>query len=126
MGQSSQPKPQAIVVVEDEPLLRMAALDLVENAGFAAVEARDAEEAIAILQTRTDIRVVLVDADMPGSMTGLKLAAAIRDRWPPIQMVITSSNAWLDDSTIPAHTVFYPKPYSESEVAATLKRLALG
>lgn len=124
MGQFNQPIRQAVLVVEDEPLLRMMALDLVEDAGFDPVEARDADEAIAILESRTDIHVVFTDIDMPGSMNGLKLAAAIRDRWPPIEIILTSGHFKLDDSGIPARTVFFPKPYDHSEVTSTLKWMA--
>jgi CheY-like chemotaxis protein len=121
MGQLSQPHRQVVLVVEDEPLLRMMAIDLVEDAGFEAIEARDADEAIAILEARTDIRVVFTDVDMPGSMDGLKLANAIRDRWPPIEIILTSGHIRLEDSGIPARTVFFPKPYDHSEVTSTLK-----
>ncbi|MGC1346111.1 MAG: response regulator, partial [Methyloceanibacter sp.] len=60
-------------------------MDLVEAAGYRAIEASNADEAIAILESRKDIRIVFTDIDMPGSMDGLKLARAIRDRWPPIE-----------------------------------------
>lgn len=124
MGQFNQPRRQAVLVVEDEPLLRLMALDLVEDAGFQPVEARNADEAIAILEGRTDIHIVFTDVDMPGSMDGLRLAAAIRDRWPPIEIIITSGHIRLDDSSIPANTVFFPKPYDHAEVANTMMWMA--
>ncbi|MEB2846671.1 response regulator [Rhizobiales bacterium RZME27] len=124
MGLLIQPNRKAVLVVEDEPLLRMMAMAMVEDAGFEPVEARDADEAIALLEARTDITIVFTDVDMPGSMDGLKLAAAIRDRWPPIEIVITSGHFRLDDSTIPARTVFFPKPYDHQEVVATLRWMA--
>lgn len=124
MGQFRQPIRKAVLVVEDEPLLRMMALDLVEEGGFDPVEARDADEAIGILEARTDITIVFTDVDMPGSMNGLRLAAAIRDRWPPIEIIITSGHFRLDDSSIPARTVFFPKPYDHDEIIATLKVMA--
>lgn len=124
MGQFAQPRRKAVLVVEDEPLLRLMALDLVEDAGFEAVEARDADEAISILEARKDITVVFTDVDMPGSMDGLKLAAAIRDRWPPIEIIITSGHVRLDDGGIPPRTVFFSKPYDHSEVTSTLRWMA--
>lgn len=124
MGQFNQPRRQAVLVVEDEPLLRLMALDLVEDAGFQPVEARNADEAIAILEGRTDIHIVFTDVDMPGSMDGLRFAAAIRDRWPPIEIIITSGHIRLDDSSIPANTVFFPKPYDHAEVANTMMWMA--
>lgn len=119
-----QPNRQAVLVVEDEPLLRMMAMDVVEDAGFEPVEARDADEAIKILEARTDITIVFTDVDMPGSMNGLQLAAAIRDRWPPIEIIITSGHFRLNDSSIPARTVFFPKPYDHAEIVATLRWMA--
>ena len=57
-----------VLVVEDEVLSRLHAVDLVEDAGYTAIEASNADEAIAILEARKDIRIVLTDIDMPGSM----------------------------------------------------------
>jgi CheY-like chemotaxis protein len=79
-----------VVVVEDEPLVRMHAAAMIESAGFDTVEAGNADEAIAILEARKDIRIVFTDVEMPGSMDGLRLARAIRDRWPPVELVLTS------------------------------------
>jgi len=125
LRQANAPKKQVVLVVEDEPLLRLMAIDLVEDAGFEAVEARDAAEAIHILEGRSDIRIVFTDIDMPGTMDGLKLAAAVRDRWPPIKIIITSGHFRLEDGGIPAHTVFFPKPYDPAEIASTMHWLAL-
>ena len=84
-----EPKP-VVLIVEDEFLVRVFAVDIAEEAGFSAVEAADADEAIRVLQNRPDIRVVLADIDLPGHLDGLELAQAIRHRWPPIQVVVTS------------------------------------
>ncbi|MCQ1765815.1 response regulator [Neorhizobium galegae] len=124
MGQLAPPRKQAVLVVEDEPLLRMMAMDLVEEAGFHAVEAADADEAVAILETRTDIRIVFTDIDMPGSMNGIKLAAAVRDRWPPIEIIIVSGLVRLSEGDMPERSVFFSKPYDWQKVTATLHRMA--
>ena len=87
---SSRP---CVLVVEDEIFCRFHAVDLVEAAGYRAIEASNADEAIAILEARKDIRIVFTDIDMPGSMDGLKLARAIRDRWPPIELILTSGQS---------------------------------
>jgi CheY-like chemotaxis protein len=81
-----------VLVVEDEPLLRLMAVTMVENAGFAPIEAANADQAVRILESRTDIRIVFTDIDMPGSMDGMKLAACIRDRWPPVEIILTSGH----------------------------------
>ena len=113
-----------VLVVEDEPLLRILAVDFIEDAGFEVVEAVNADEAVAILEARTDIRIVFTDIDMPGSMDGMKLAAAVRDRWPPIEIIIVSGHKRHFDVTLPARAVFYPKPYDTNVVTATLRRMA--
>ena len=73
--------PAVVLVVEDEMLLRMRAVDMVEDAGFTSVEAVDADQAIAILESRSDIALLFTDIQMPGSMDGLRLAHAVRKRW---------------------------------------------
>ena len=83
-------KRPAVLIVEDEFLLRMNAVEMIREAGFEVVEAGNADEAIAILENQ-DIRVVFTDIQMPGSMDGLKLAAAVRSRWPPIKIIATSA-----------------------------------
>jgi CheY-like chemotaxis protein len=100
-----------VLVVEDEFLVRMAAIGMVEEAGFEAVEAADADEAIAILEARPDIHVVFTDIRMPGSMDGLKLATYVRGKWPPIKIVATSGDHRLqkgDDGgcSLPAKAIY--------------------
>ena len=112
-----------ILVVEDEPLLRMLAVDFIEDAGFDVVEANSADAAVAILEARTDIRIVFTDIDMPGSMDGMKLAAAVRDRWPPIEIVIVSGHKRHVDITLPARAVFFSKPYDIPTVIATFEQM---
>lgn len=98
---STPARRQSVLIVEDEPLLRLMAIDVVEDAGFDAVEASDADEAIRILESRTDITIVFTDIDMPGSMDGLRLAAAVRDRWPPIRIIVTSGYGRFADPVLP-------------------------
>ena len=93
------------------------------GAGYDLTEAVDADHAIAILEVRRDIRVVFTDVRMPGSMDGLKLAHAVRHRWPPVHIVATSAyHAKLKDE-LPAGSVFLPKPYTEREIVGTLHAL---
>ena len=102
---------KVVLVVEDEPAIRMNAVAALEDAGFEVVEAKDADDAIVILEARKDIRVVFTDVLMPGSMDGVKLAAAIRGRWPPIELIITSAFLPTAATAIPARGVFLQKPY---------------
>jgi CheY-like chemotaxis protein len=82
MAPGTRAKTPAVLIVEDEPLVRLCAVDTVEGAGFEVIEAANADEAIRILESRSDIRVVFTDLHMPGAMDGLKLAHAVRNRWP--------------------------------------------
>ena len=113
-----------MLVVEDEPLIRFYVVELIESAGFPAVGAGDADEAIAILSVRKDIRVVFTDIDMPGSMDGLKLAAAIRNRWPPIEIILTSGNSKPPTANIPARGRYLPKPYRAEILLGAIRELA--
>lgn len=125
MARSAPPKAHTVVlVVEDEPVLRMMAVDLVEDAGFEAVEAVDADDAMLILAKRPDIRIVFTDIDMPHGIDGMKLAALIRDRWPPIEIILTSGKLTPRPEDMPARGVFFSKPYKPVEVMAELRRMA--
>ena len=116
-------RPAIVLVVEDEPLVRMAAVDIVESAGFAAIQAASADEAIRILESRDDIQLVFTDIDMPGSMDGLKLAHAIREKWPPVRLLLASGKAILKESKLPTGARFFTKPYDEAELRSTIQRL---
>jgi CheY-like chemotaxis protein len=113
-----------VLVVEDEPMLRMYAVDIVEEAGFTALEANSADEAVRILEKRADIRIVFTDIEMPGSMNGIKLAQAIRGRWPPIELILTSGRTWVRDEDIPARGRFLPKPYQADKLIEALYQVA--
>ena len=100
MGQFTSKGP-VVLIVEDELLLRMNAVDMIKSAGFEVVEAENADEAIEILEVRRDITVVFTDIQMPGSMDGLKLARAVRGRWPPIKIVATSGLVDVGEKDLP-------------------------
>lgn len=106
----------AVLVVEDDAIIRMSAIDLVESAGCVALEAKDADEAIRILESRPGIRLVFTDIDMPGSMDGLKLSHYVRDRWPPIHIIVASGKAIISESQLPAGARFFPKPYEDQPI----------
>jgi CheY-like chemotaxis protein len=119
----SEAKRAVILIVEDEFLIRINAVEMIEVAGFEVVEAASADEAIAILEGRLDINVVFTDIQMPGSMDGLKLAAAVRDRWPAIKIVATSGHVKLGPGDLPEGGRFLPKPYSPAEIMKTLREV---
>jgi CheY-like chemotaxis protein len=100
-----------VLIVEDDLLIRLHAAEIIEAAGFDVVEASNADEAIAVLELRPDIAVLFTDIQMPGSMDGLKLAAAVKGRWPPIQIVATSGFVNVGPDDLPEGGRFLPKPY---------------
>jgi len=109
-----------VLVVDDEPLIRMNAVDLVEQAGFIALEAGNADEAIRILMNREDIYAVFSDVQMPGTMDGVRLLKVIRDRWPPVRLILTSGKSLPEDTELPTGSVFIPKPYGIGNIRAAL------
>jgi CheY-like chemotaxis protein len=113
-----------VLVVEDEPLILLHAIQLVEEAGLSAIPASNADQAIAILEARSDIRIVFTDIDMPGSMDGLKLAEAIRRRWPPIELVLTSGHVNIKQADVPDRARFFPKPYNDAQLKGVLQGFA--
>ncbi len=112
-----------VLVVEDDPLIRMGAVDLVEAAGYIALAARDADEAIAILESRADIDLVFTDVQMPGTMDGIKLAHYIRERWPPVRIMVASGAAILEESSLPEGSLFFSKPYNDTAITDTMARM---
>jgi CheY-like chemotaxis protein len=122
----SEIKRPVVLIVEDEFLIRMDAIDMIRSAGFDVVEAENADQALLILEERFDITVVFTDVHMPGSMDGLKLAAAIRGRWPPIKIVATSGMARVSKDDLPSGSRFLPKPYSARQIVITLRELIDG
>jgi CheY-like chemotaxis protein len=125
MGRVDSARP-VVLIVEDEFLLRMNAVDMVGAAGFEVVAAANADEAIEILETRHDITVIFTDIQMPGSMDGLKLARAVRGRWPPIKIIATSGHADVRETDLPEGGRFVPKPYDSAQLAGVLRELTSG
>src|ERR1700735_464720 len=124
MSAPSGKNPPVVLVVEDEPLLRMLAVEVVEEAGSIAIEARDADEAAILLESRGDITLLFTDVNMPGSMDGLKLAHAVRDRWPPIKIIVTSGREYPNEDDLPEGGRFFPKPYDSPQIQAALREWA--
>src|SRR4051812_34971916 len=91
-----------VLIVEDEILVRIMAEDIVEEAGFRAISAADADEALRILESRNNIRAVFTDIQMPGSIDGLRLAEIVRSRWPPVALIVTSARRDFGSGDLPA------------------------
>ena len=115
--------PAVVLVVEDEMLLRMRAVDIVEDAGFTSVEAVDADEAVAILESRSDIAMVFTDIQMPGSMDGLDLARTVHDRWPAIKIILVSGRLELSERKRPVNSRFFQKPFAMKQMIDGLQEM---
>src|SRR5580698_2600016 len=117
------PGPPKVLVVEDEMLLRMRAVDIVEDAGFTPIEAVNADEAIAILESRSDVDLLFTDIQMPGSMDGLKLAHAVYERWPSIKIILVSGKLTPTDSERPTDSRFFGKPLEVKQMIAEIQEM---
>jgi two-component system, response regulator PdtaR len=119
---TNKPAP-VILIVEDDPFLRMLAVEFVNEAGFETLQARDADQAIAILESCSRIAVLFTDINMPGSMDGLKLARVVNKRWPVIEILIASGHVQLRQADLPPNGRFLGKPYHAAAMIAELHSL---
>lgn len=119
-----KPRPPSVVlVVEDELILRMRAVDIVEDAGFVPIEAVNADEAIQVLESRNDIAVLFTDIQMPGSVDGLRLAHLVHTRWPHIKIILVSGQIAVDEVDMPHNSKFFPKPLEIQQIIVELQEL---
>jgi CheY-like chemotaxis protein len=111
-----------VLVVDDDPLVRMYGVELVVEAGYPAIEASSADEALRILESRSDVGVLFTDVEMPpAKMTGVQLAEIVHERWPDIRLVVTSGRANLKDDDLPDEGRFIEKPYTPKDVSEVLQ-----
>lgn len=117
----SMPHPNpTVLVVEDEALLLFSISDELKEEGFDVLEATNADDAVTLLSTHPEIAIMFTDIDMPGSMDGLKLSAVVRDRWPPIRVIVTSGKQRPTRDMMPEDGLFLPKPYTTAGVVAAI------
>ena len=116
-------KKPVILVVEDESIIRMEAVQMLEDAGFSVVEASNADDAMGILELRNDIRAVFTDIRMPGTLDGMRLARAVRGRWPPIHLIVTSGLISPNEGDLPIGGRYIRKPYNPAYVIAIIREL---
>lgn len=112
---------QHVLVVDDEPVLRMILVDLLEGEGYAVEEASNAAEALEVLQALPSIRIVVTDIQMPGSMDGLRLARYIRDAYPPIALIVSSGAVRSEQGALPDDAVFLSKPVDHRELLRVIE-----
>jgi CheY-like chemotaxis protein len=110
-----------VLIVEDDMILRMRSVDIVEDAGYTPVEAVDADEALGILQSRSDIALLFTDIQMPGSMDGLQLAHAVYERWPQLKIILVSGQLKLSSAEIPRDSRFFGKPLVSGQIITEMQ-----
>ena len=115
-----------ILVVEDNAIIRMAALELLTRAGFEALEASNADEAIVLLEARSDIHLVFTDVEMPGTMDGIRLSHYIRERRQPVQLIVASGRTIVEQSHLPEGARFFRKPYSDDDLVQSITHMIAG
>jgi len=116
--------PPVVLLVEDEPLVRMTAADGLEEAGFEVMEAANADAALSVLDARSDeVQVLFTDVNMPGSMDGMALAAKVHAKWPHVRLLISSGYARPGPDEIPDDGRFVPKPYRADTIVRHIHEL---
>jgi CheY-like chemotaxis protein len=110
-----------ILIVEDEPWLSLDISDALEDEGYGVIVVANADEAIKVLESRNDVRTIFTDINLSGSMDGLKLAAAVRDRWPPVNIIVTTGMTAPRRDEIPAKSLFISKPYRNAQVLEAVR-----
>jgi CheY-like chemotaxis protein len=113
-----------ILVVEDEVIVRLFAVEIARAAGFEAISVATADAAITILEERPDVRLVFTDVNIPGSMDGIRLAQAVRERWPPVELIVTSGRGEILVEDLPERGRFLAKPYDAATLTRTLMEMA--
>lgn len=124
MGEMIRPPRRAVLVVEDDPLLLADAMDLAQDAGFLAYGVRNASRAIELLERQPEICILFTDIRMSGSMDGLALARAVRGRWPPIAIMVTSGVVSLRPEDMPEGSLFFSKPYAPKAIVRAMSEVA--
>ena len=112
-----------ILTVEDEFLVSEYLGSVLAEAGHEVIATAHAAEAIAILESRNDVRIIITDINMPGSMDGLKLAAAVRGRWPPIKIIIATGKEKPSAEQMPSQSQFVPKPYRPERILEAVQHV---
>jgi CheY-like chemotaxis protein len=113
----------AVLLVEDEGLTRVVVADVLQERGIRIYEAENADEAISLLEKHPDIGLIFTDINLPGSMDGIRLVHAVRNRWPPVKIVVASGNVIPAEGDLPSESIFIPKPYIPEFVAARILKM---
>ena len=110
-----------VLVVEDEPIIRIETVQMVRDAGYAVLDAPNTNDAITILEGRQDIHAVFTEIRTPGHLNGMGMARAIAKRWPLVRLIVTSGVPTIDN--FPSDWRYIPKPYDGAQLATALRAL---
>ena len=116
-------RPTLVLLVDDEPLVRMLGADVLEDAGFTVVEAGDAAEALRALAERPDVRVLFTDVNMPGGMDGFRLSQKVHEMRPDIRLLIASGQVSPKTGEVPDGGQFVPKPWSGQDIVDRIRSM---
>jgi CheY-like chemotaxis protein len=123
MTRPNPPGSPVVLLVEDEPLVRILNLDILHEGGFRVIDANDADEAFEILKRRPDVKAVLTDVDMPGSMNGFEFARLVAQGWPEVGVLVISGKTRPDRGDLPPKAAFLPKPYGPAALLQALRQV---
>jgi CheY-like chemotaxis protein len=114
------------LLVEDEPLVRLLQVDILREANFWVLEAQDADEAFEMLKNRPDVRVVLTDVDMPGSLDGFEFARLVKQGWPEVGVIVISGKTAPGPGDLPEGAAFAPKPLRPAALVERIHQVMAG
>ena len=114
----------AVLVVEDEPIIRMDAVAMIEDAGFRTFEAKSADDGITMMEQHPEIGILFTDIDMPGSMDGLGLTNFVHKSWPTTKIIVASGAVETVRTALPDGAQFFPKPYPMQQIVSALLEMA--
>lgn len=117
--------PTLLLIVDDEPLVRMVIADFLRGDGYAVMEAGTADEAVGMLRRHDDIRLILTDILMPGALNGFDLAEWVGHHRPEIRVLLTSG--YFSEAHLPSRLNWSDrmirKPYSLAETSSRIKAM---
>jgi len=111
----------SVLVVEDEALVRGCIAFELERAGYAVIEAGDAEEALRAFEEHPEVDAVFSDRNMPGRFDGLTLLQRIHQRRPDVRLILTSGRGEPGTGEMPTGAVFVAKPYDIRSLASLVR-----
>jgi DNA-binding NtrC family response regulator len=123
MIKPGEPAAPVILVVEDDALVRMVVSDTLADAGYRVIDAVTADEALRLLNMRSDVRVVITDVRMPGKLDGFALARIVAERWPEVGLLVSSGDTWPAPGDLPPRARYVPKPCPPSALMTAVRTL---